>query len=177
MIILVGPPGALIDEVAGELSQATGNEWASASTLIGKMASTGNLGDPYSEETMRQAEHEVGLAFLDTASAADPRILALGPGCLGNSREDEQFADVRARLTQLAADGALVVHLTGSLKVLSHRNGLDGPRLAAVTSPRRIFFTQLSARTPLYEQAAAFTVDTSEMTAQEVCQEILGHVS
>ncbi|MGO1593878.1 MAG: shikimate kinase [Ancrocorticia sp.] len=176
MIILVGPPGALAPEVAAELSARTGWEYGDTQGLIDSLATPEGI-DSYTEENMRAIEHEVALAALGDLEPGAHRILALGSGCLGNSREDSQFADVRARLATLREGGAHVVHLTASLKVLSHRNGLDGPRLAAVASPRRIFFTQLSTRSPLYEAASDLTIDTSDRKAGEVALDVVGRVS
>lgn len=176
MIILIGPPGSLAPEVAAELSQRTGAEFADTQALIDQLMMDE---DPngYAEERLRSIEHDVAVAALNSVDARDERILALGSGCLGNSRDDTGFADVRAKIEELRDAGALVIHLTGSLKVLSHRNGLDGPRLAAVSSPRRIFFTQLSSRTPLYEQMASATIDTTELEPGDVAGQVLGRVS
>lgn len=176
MIILVGPPGSLAPEVAAELSQLTGQEFADAQVAIDQLVGgTGPVS--YTEERARSVEHDVAFAVLSELTPDENRILALGSGCLGNSREDADFADVRTLLARLNEAGASVVHLTASLKALSHRNGLDGPRLAAVTSPRRIFFTQMTARAPLYEQASSITIDTSDRTPSDVAEEVLGRVS
>ncbi len=170
LLVLVGPPGALVAEVAGALSERLSVPYADSEQAIALL--TGSTAEEISvhgsEEQLRVTEREVSLAFLNDVSAGDRRILALGSGSLGNSRSDGDFAPVRTRLGELREQGACVVHLTGDLATLVRRTGLDGPRIAAVSSPRRIFFTQMSTRNPLYQQAATATIDTSGQEIQEV---------
>ncbi len=170
LLILVGPPGALVAEAAGEISRLHNIPFADTDAAIEELTgeSTELIAVERSEEDLRRLERDVALAFLRDLSPSDERVLALGSGSLGNSRSDGEFAPVRARLAQLREAGAVVVHLTGNLATLVHRTGLDGPRLAAVASPRRIFFTQLSQRTPLYQELATHTIDTSGMELAEV---------
>ncbi len=169
LLILVGPPGALVAETAGEISRLHGIPFADTDAAIESLTgeSAEFIAVERSEEELRCLERDVALAFLTDISAQDERVLALGSGSLGNSRNDAEFAPVRSRVAQLREAGAVVVHLTGTLATLVQRTGLDGPRLAAVASPRRIFFTQLSQRTPLYQESAIHTVDTS---GQELAQ-------
>lgn len=175
LLILVGPPGALVAETAGEISRLRGIPFADTDAAIEALTgeSTEFIAVERSEEELRQFERDVALAFLTELNAQDERVLALGSGSLGNSRDDDDFAPVRARVAQLRDAGAVVVHLTGNLATLIHRTGLDGPRLAAVASPRRIFFTQLSQRTPLYKESATHTVDTSGMELPEVTSAVV----
>ncbi len=170
LLVLVGPPGALVAETAGEISRRHGVPFADTDAALEQLAgeSTELIAVERSEEELRRFERDVALAFLSDVTAQDERVLALGSGSLGNSRSDVEFAPVRARLAELLEAGAVVVHLTGNLATLVHRTGLDGPRLAAVASPRRIFFTQLSQRTPLYTELATQTIDTSGMELAEV---------
>ncbi|MFT3942515.1 MAG: shikimate kinase [Ancrocorticia sp.] len=169
LLILVGPPGALVAETAAEISRLHGIPFADTDAAIESLTgeSAEFIAVERSEEELRRLERDVALAFLTDINAQDKRVLALGSGSLGNSRGDAEFAPVRSRVAQLREAGAVVVHLTGNLATLVHRTGLDGPRLAAVASPRRIFFTQLSQRTPLYQELATHTVDTS---GQELAQ-------
>lgn len=175
LLILVGPPGALVGETAEEISRLYGIPFADTDAAIEALTgeSTEFITVERSEEELRCLEREVALAFLSGITAQDERVLALGSGSLGNSRNDAEFAPVRRRVAQLREVGAVVVHLTGNLATLVHRTGLDGPRLAAVTSPRRIFFTQLSQRTPLYQESATHTVDTSGQKLAEVTDAVV----
>ncbi len=175
LLILVGPPGALVAETAGEISRRQGIPFADTDATIEQLTgeSTELIAVERSEEELRALEKDVALAFLSDITAQDQRVLALGSGSLGNSRDDADFAPVRARLAELRDGGAAVVHLTGNLATLVHRTGLDGPRLAAVASPRRIFFTQLSQRTPLYAELATHTIDTSGMELAEVTDAVV----
>ncbi len=174
LLVLIGPPGALVAEVAGELSARMSVPFADSDQAIAAItgSSPEDISVLGSEEQLRGVELEVALAFLNDLSATDARILALGSGSLGNSRSDAEFAAVRTRLSDLREQGACVVHLSGDLATLVRRTGLDGPRIAAVSSPRRIFFTLLSSRTPLYEQAATASIDTSGMELAEVADAV-----
>ncbi|MFT0847110.1 shikimate kinase [Actinomycetaceae bacterium L2_0104] len=175
LLVLIGPPGALVAEVAGELSHRLSIPYADSeqaiATLTGRSAE--QISVQGSEEQLRGIERDVALAFLNDLSADDARILALGSGSLGNTRADAEFAPVRTRLADLREQGAFVVHLSGDLATLVRRTGLDGPRIAAVSSPRRIFFTQMSTRGPLYEEMSSFTVDTSGLDVGEVTDAVL----
>ncbi len=175
LLLLVGPPGALVAETAGEISRLQGIPFADTDATIEQLTgeSTELIAVERSEEKLRALEKDVALAFLTDITARDQRVLGLGSGSLGNSRDDAEFSPVRRRLAELREGGAAVVHLTGNLATLVHRTGLDGPRLAAVASPRRIFFTQLSQRTPLYAEFATHTIDTSGMELAEVTDAVV----
>ncbi|MCF2706450.1 hypothetical protein I6E29_04120 [Arcanobacterium haemolyticum] len=169
LIVLIGPPGALLDEVAGELSKRMGRPFLTTTSIAEQV--TGETLDDFaidhSEDRVRALERDIALACLVDIAAADDRILALGSGSLGNNLDDEFFASVRERLAELATNGARVLWLTADLTHLVKRNGLGGPRMAAVSSPRRIFYQQLTQRAPLYEALSEERINTSHRTVEE----------
>lgn len=164
-LVLVGPPGALVAEVAALLSERHQMPYVTTDDVIEAVTGT-----PISDvavyggaDDMRTLERSVAVALLHDLE--DGRILALGSGCLGQSVADEFFAPVRTELVRARDEGAVVVHLTGDFSALVRRVGLDGPRIASVSSPRKIFYQQLQVRTPLYAAVASYTVDTTGLDA------------
>ena len=181
VLVLIGPPGALTTDVAHELSARHGIPSAATDEAIEALA--GRTLDQiaiYGEPgELRALERDVSVALLRDAEESlltgnahhgdsdERRILALGSGCLGDTPSDEYFVPVRTLLARVAEEGAVVVYLYGDFSTLVRRINLDGPRLAAVSSPRKIFYEQLALRAPVYEEAASQSIDTSGMTVTE----------
>lgn len=174
LAILLGPPGALVAECAERISAASGRSCLIVDDVVEAVAgeSPERIVTTKGARALRAVEREVVGAILDSIDAADDRILALSSGSLGDGEDDEDFAPVRRRIAELAGEGAVVVHLTGNLATLVKRTGIGGPRLAAVESPRKIFYRHLSRREPLYAAAAEATLDTSGMDVAEAAERV-----
>ena len=179
LIALIGPAGACVPEVAAALSHDLGIPCAITDEVIEQIAATtpSDISLDQGEDTLRELEREVSLALLRDVTASSERILALGSGCLGNSLSDGYFLPVREALAELAQAGALVVWLTGDLTTLVKRTGLGGPRMAAVASPRKIFYNQLAAREPVYLSASTTSIDTSGLDLEAVVSRVTAVVT
>lgn len=168
MAIVLGLPGAYLSEACGALSQHYGLEYAD-SAVISRELLQGEAYVDYDEATMRSFHHSLALTLLDLAGG---RLLALDSACIGKHRDDAQFADVHERIRHYVGTGGQVIALVGDFPTLIERTGLAGRRLAAIASPRRIFFTQLSGKRPLLESLATRIIDTSGKTLNVVCSEL-----
>ncbi|MCI1676264.1 MAG: hypothetical protein LKJ57_06760 [Ancrocorticia sp.] len=175
LLVLIGPPGALVADVTRLLSQERGVPAASTDSAVSALLgeSLDQIAIEHDQSEIRRLERDVAVAFLrDAAQSEDARVLALGSGCLGDSADDPFFAPVRAELAARRAEGGLVVELTGDFHTLVHRTHLDGPRLAAVFSPRKIFYDQLQVRETVYRAVADHVIDTSGKTAVDVARHV-----
>lgn len=168
MAIVLGLPGAYLSEACGMLSERYGVEYAD-SALISRTLLKGEAYVDYDEASMRTFHHDLALTLIDQAGE---RLLALDSACIGKHRDDRQFADVHARIGEYAKNSGQVIALVGDFSTLVARTGLGGPRLAALSSPRRIFFTQLSGKRALLDSLATTTIDTTGKELTEVCDEL-----
>lgn len=173
LAILLGPPGAFVSECAGLLSQLTGLPYLDVNDAIEAAtgASPERIVTTRGADELRKIESQLVAAILDSIDAGETKILALSSGALGDSDDDEAYASIRRRMADLAEGGATVIHLTGDLKTLVKRTGLGGPRIAAVESPRRIFYGHLKRREPLYASLSNSTIDTTGKSLSETAAE------
>ncbi len=174
-LILIGPPGAWVPEVAEELSRRWHVPSADTDAVIGALAGRG-VADIAVQDTgaaLRELERNVALALLDDlGGAAEERILVLGSGCLGNTADDGDFAPVRQKLSVLRDGGHAVVYLSGDAPTLLRRLRLDGPHPASLFAPRRVFFGQLAARREVYRACADAEIPTDAVDVHDVADAV-----
>lgn len=174
-LILIGPPGSWCEEVGEYLSETHQIPYASTDQAVQHVTgvSLDALAIDHSHREFREWEEECAYSLLvDLANTQDDRILVLGSGCAGESVTDESGMRVREQVHRAVGTGAVVVELTADFSTLVHRTHLDGPRIAAVSSPRKIFYRQLADRHALYSSLASAEVDTTNLSIPEVAARV-----
>ncbi|MDP9800035.1 shikimate kinase [Arcanobacterium wilhelmae] len=162
-VVLIGVPGSGKTCVAREL-QARGYVAADTDQIVAERASvTGKdlyvLVEP---ERRRKLSEQVLVELIDDASPEGKFAIAVSSEALWEGSEA-----VRALRTYGDA-GARVVWLTADLSSLVRRNGMLGQHSGAIVMPRRHFRELMDAKRAVFESVASETVDTSEMTADQV---------
>ncbi|MHB1064291.1 MAG: shikimate kinase [Georgenia sp.] len=160
-LVLVGPPGSGKSTVAAQVAEQLGVPFTDTDALLAERAGTevGEFFIDVGEERFREVEDVVVAEAL-----ARPGVLALGSGAVERSA---------ARLEQYRADGGIVVFLDVSLAAGMPRVGLNAPRSTTIGSPRAQFSSMAAQRRPAYEAAATASIDTSELTPEQVTAQVL----
>lgn len=174
LVILVGPPGAYVDECARGLAELRGWEYACVNDALESVEgrSLDSIVEEEGAEYFSRMEVGIARAFLETMNADEHRVFALGSGSMGQSMTSERGSAVRSHLLRLKNAGAHIVYMSASLATLARRNGLDGPRFASVISPRAILYTHLAARQALYMACASAHIDTDKRSLEDLVHEI-----
>ncbi|HVX43968.1 MAG TPA: shikimate kinase, partial [Mycobacteriales bacterium] len=66
-----------------------------------------------------------------------------------------------------------VVYLAVELSAAAQRVGLNRDRPLLLGNPRAQLRALMDERKPLYEESATFTVDTTEMTSDQVAEQVV----
>ena len=111
---------------------------------------------------------DLALRLLDRA-AAEGAVVALGSGCLSDSRLCERLEGVRLR----AGHSLRVVALICATRVLATRNGLDAPRSVGLGNVHHQFVQMLQARQERCQELADLVVDTTATTPEEAGEEVV----
>ena len=163
IVVLVGPPGAgkstvgpLVAKRLGVSFRDTDDDIAAAE---GKDISTifYDEGEPH----FRALE----TAAVATAVAEHDGVLALGGGSVLS-------AGTRAELV-----GHRVIFLDVGMAAAARRVGLARDRPVLALNPRAMLHTLLADRRPLYEEVATYTIETDALSADEVADAVLSHVT
>lgn len=162
-IVLVGPPGAgkttVGELVADRLGLPFGDTDEEIVARAGKPVAEIFVDD--GEEAFRALERQAvadGLAGFDG-------VLVLGAGAI-------LAAETRARLA-----GHPVVFLHAGVPTSARRIGLNRDRPLLLGNPRAQLRELLARRLPLYREVAAVTVDTDEVTVEEVVDAVVAAVA
>jgi len=91
-------------------------------------------------------------------------VLALGGGALGSTKT---LANIK---------GQNVVWLIAGLSTAVERVGMNRNRPLLLGNVRGQLSSLLNAREPLYRSAANISVDTTDMSPEDVCQAILSQL-
>ncbi len=106
---------------------------------------------------------EVESAMLRSLAGAEGLVIATGGGIV-----------TRPENVEVARGLGFIVWLTASEAVIAERVARTDKRpLLRTENPRETISRMLAERRPLYEAAADFTIDTSEMPHSEVCARIV----
>lgn len=158
-VVLIGPPGAGKSSVGRRLAELLELPFADTDEMIeataGKEISDIFIDD--GEPAFRQLEK---VAVAD-ALATHEGVLSLGGGAIMDD-------DTRAALHEHR-----VVFLTVGLAAASPRVGFTRNRPLLIGSPRRQWLTLFQQREPLYREVSDLTVETDELTINEVAEVVL----
>jgi shikimate kinase len=155
--VIVGAPGAGKTSVGRRVAERLGSEFRDSDALVeqraGKPVSDIFLSD--GEPVFRQMEREeIAMALTDFDG-----VLSLGGGAI----LDEQTRSLLA--------GHAVIWLQVDLTNATHRVGLNSARPLLLGNVRGTMLTMLNERTPLYQEVATITVDTSGRPLTEIVGE------
>jgi len=155
-VVLVGPPGALVEEVADALGGLLGAPVRSTDRDVEEAAGAdvAEIFVTQGESAFRDLEH------VATAEALTGHhgVLVLGGGAPMDPR------------TEADLGGHTVVFLDASLSAAARRLGFTGS--THVVNPRAQWKRMMDARRPVYERVAAFTVSTDDRDPAEVAEEL-----
>jgi shikimate kinase len=168
-IVLIGYRGAGKSRVGMQLAERLGREFIDTDRLIEERqgASIGNIVKSHGWEHFRNLEKRV----IEEIAGGDPCVIAPGGGAVtdpGNVRR--------------LKERGLVIWLKAKPEVLAERMGGDPqtdhsrPSLTGRGILEEIVEV-LSVRNPLYERAADFQIDTSNLGIEEVLERILSILS
>ncbi len=162
-VVLVGPPGSQVAEVAAALARSWGvavrDTDADVERLAGKPVPDVFLED--GETRFRELEHEAAR----TALAEHDGVLALGGGAVLHPLTEDLLVAYRAT-------GGAVVFLDVSLRHAAPRVGFNQARSIAVGNPRSQWQALMTERRPVYERVATVTVSTDGVTPEEVADRV-----
>lgn len=159
LAVLVGPPGAGKTTVGRLLAERLGVEFTDTDEVVVHRAGK-PVGDIFVDDG------EDAFRALEAAAVADALtghagVLALGGGA------------VLAAATRQRLAGHPVVFLATGVPAAAHRIGLNRDRPLLLGNPRQQLRALLDARLPLYEEVAAVTVLTDELTLEQVADAVL----
>jgi shikimate kinase len=157
--IMVGAPGAGKSTVGALVADTLGRPFVDTDTLVeaaaGKTVPEIFFDD--GEPQFRKLEGEAVATALESFEG----VVALGGGA------------VLADTTRTALRGYPVVYLTVDFADAVRRIGLGAGRPLLAMNPRATLRHLMDERRPLYEEVAAFVVDTSDRTPAEVAAAVV----
>ena len=158
-VILIGPPGSGKSTVGQALAAAMRVPFADTDEAIEAEAGIpiGDIFVQHGEPHFRKLER----AAVQRALLTHPGVLALGGGAITDAETRSDLSEHR------------VVFLDVSLAEAAHRVGLDTSRPLLLGNVRGQLKALMDARRPLYEQIAAYTVDSSTGTPEEIAARIV----
>jgi shikimate kinase len=158
-VVLVGPPGAELDEVGSRLGELLGLpvRATDADVEAAAGASVADIFVTSGEPAFRELERAAAAAAL----AHHPGVLILGSGA------------VMDPLTQAELAGHTVVFLDVELPEAARRLGFNRERPVAIGSPRSQWSKLMEHRRPVYRRLATVTVPTDGRSPDEVAREVV----
>lgn len=154
VLVLVGAPGSGKTTVGALVADLRGLGFRDTDADV-EAAAGCSISDIFVDEGeagFRRREQAAALSALREHDG----VLALGGGAI-------ESTDVREALT-----GLPVVLLTVSAPEAAKRVGIDGARPMSLGNVRSVWTNQLKTRQPLYESVAVATVDTDELSPDQV---------
>lgn len=162
-VVLIGPPGAGKSSVGRRLAELLELPFLDTDEVVEETAGKA-ISDIFIEDgepRFRELEHQAVTGALETHDG----VLSLGGGAIMND-------DTRGRLSDHR-----VVFLTVGLAAASPRVGFTRNRPLLIGSPRRQWLQLFQQREPLYREVADLTVETDELTVNEVAEVVLSELN
>lgn len=159
MVVLVGVPGAGKTSVGRALADALGVDLRDTDADVERLAQR-----PIADIFVQSGEPEfrrLEVGAVAAALAEHRGVLALGGGA------------VTAPVTRERLSGRPVVWLRVGLAAASQRAGLSGARPVLLGNVRAQLKSLMDARAALYDEVAALTIDTDDLTIQETVRAIV----
>ncbi|MDE7082238.1 MAG: shikimate kinase [Clostridia bacterium] len=157
-IILMGMPASGKTTVAGILCKALGAELVDTDALVvEKHGEINKIFEKFGEERFRDLES----AAVEYASNKQDAVISTGGGCV-----------LRKENVERLQKSGKIIFLRTSLNELLKRTEGDGARPLLKGEREERLKSLLAARTPLYESAADFTVDTDGLTPKGIVNKI-----
>jgi shikimate kinase len=159
VLVLVGPPAAGKTTVGRMVADRLGVDFTDTDELV-----VAKAGKPVAEifvDEGEQAFRALEAAAVADALAGTGGVLALGGGA------------VLSAATRRLLAGHPVVFLATGVPAAASRVGLNRDRPLLLGNPRQQLRALLDARLPLYREVATATVQTDELTLDEVADAVL----
>lgn len=167
LVVLLGPPGAGVAEVARAVADALGAALVETDELV-EAAAGKPVGDVFVEDgeaAFRALERDA----VGAALARDGVVVGLGGGAVDDDGS-------RSALAAHRDAGGLLVLLEVSLAQAVPRLGLNQPRPVALGNPRQRWSELLAARLPRYLEVATQRVVTDDKDEGAVATEVVALV-
>ena len=161
-LVLIGPMGAGKTTVGSEIAKELNCEFADTDALI-----EADQGKSVAEIFVEDGEPHFRLveeSIVIDALISEDGVLSLGGGAVMNDAVQEA----------LKKSPAKKVFLDISLAAVSPRVGFDSARPLLMVNPRQKWSELMTARRPVYESLADFSIDVSDKSVAEITSEIIG---
>ncbi len=157
-VVLIGMPASGKTTVAEILGKELGMCVLDTDALIvEKHGEINGIFERHGEEYFRDLESE---AVKEVAKAANV-VISTGGGC-----------PLRKENVQVLKENGKLIFLRASVDELIRRTAGDGTRPLLKGEREKRLKSLLAVRTPIYEKAADFTVDTDGLAPEEIANEI-----
>ena len=157
-IVLIGPPGAGKSSAGALLARRRGVSFADTDAMVEQLA-----GKPVSDVFVEDGEQ----TFREFERAAVARALEDGSGVVALGSGAVLDADVRRQIS-----GCTVIYLEAGFAAVAKRTGMDRPRVVVPGNPRGMLRSMLAQRQPVYSELATFTIDSGELSPEEIVEQI-----
>ncbi len=162
--VLIGPPGSGKTTVGRALAAALGVARRDTDSDIEKTAGK-KIADIFLDEG-EPYFRELEAIAVAKALAEHEGVLSLGGGAILDPATQELLRDY-------ARTGGHVVFLDVSLQAAAQRVGLNAARPLLMGNPRKQWAELMEARRHIYEQLATITVNTDQIRAERIANEIV----
>ncbi len=157
-VVLIGMPASGKTTVAAALAKSLGLKVLDTDALIvERHGEINKIFEKFGEEAFRNLESE---AVNEVAKNSDA-VISTGGGC-----------PLRKENVLALKKSGKIIFLRTSISELIRRTEWDGTRPLLKGEREERLKSLLSVRTPVYEEAADFTVDTDGLTPEEIAKKI-----
>ena len=158
-LVVVGPPGSGKSTIGHLVAARLGEPFADVDAVVEQRAGR-SISDIFvddGEAAFREMEREVCAELLSSYGG----VVALGGGSVLDPR------------TEADLEGVVVVFLDVAIADAAKRIGFAQSRPLLMVNPRAAWTQLMSARRPVYERVATFTVDTAGRSVEDVVTSVV----